>query len=113
MLRVTLGSRAFLITGDTERAAEADIVAGNPNIRADVLKVSHHGSATSTTENFLRLVMPSYAVIQVGADNNYGHPARAVIERLQDIGAEVFRTDFHGEVVFKTDGTSLEVMVEH
>ena len=74
-----------------------------------VLKVAHHGSKTSTTEDFLAAAQPRLAVISVGRDNNFGHPAPEVIERLRKNGIKIYRTDEDGAVVCRTDGKTLRV----
>jgi competence protein ComEC len=109
MLRVRFGDRSFLLTGDAESAEEAWVVGSGADLRADVLKVAHHGSPTSTTPAFLRAVRPSIALISVGAGNTYGHPGRRVLDDLAAAGALVVRTDRAGSVVVRTDGRSLVV----
>ncbi|MGB5193951.1 MAG: MBL fold metallo-hydrolase, partial [Polyangiales bacterium] len=108
-VRVTYGRRSFLMTGDLEAEAEDRLVARGSIMHADVLKVAHHGSRTSTSEAFLHGARPSVAVISSGAGNRYGHPSRAVLARLRDAGAEVLRTDVGGGVIVTTNGESLEV----
>jgi len=78
-------------------------------LRADVLKVAHHGSRTSTTDAFLARVRPRLAVVSVGAGNSYGHPNTDVLDRLRRAGAEVLRTDAEGAIVARTDGARLDV----
>jgi len=108
-LRLSYGRRAFLLTGDLEADAERRLVARGLVAHADVLKVAHHGSRTSSTETFLRAARPSLAVISSGAGNRYGHPSPSVVGRLRDLGARVLRTDRGGGVVIRTDGESLEL----
>ena len=79
------------------------------DIQADVLKVSHHGSNTATTAEFLKAVSPAYAVVSVGAGNDYSHPHASVLRRLEDSGCSVFRTDLNGTVVFRSNGAELTV----
>ncbi|MCL2056027.1 MAG: MBL fold metallo-hydrolase [Oscillospiraceae bacterium] len=108
--RFEYGEVSFLFTGDAEEAAEeaaAERYHRRGLLRADVLDVGHHGSKSSTSQNFLDLVNPRIAVISCGMDNGYGHPAREALERLS--GAEVYRTDIHGTVVIKTDGLGITV----
>lgn len=105
--RITHGENTFLFGGDAEWAAEHDLVDSGVDLSADVLKVNHHGSDTSTSYVFLRAVMPKYAVISVGKGNAYGHPSEAVLSRLRDAGAEVFRTDELGSIECISDGTSI------
>ncbi len=75
----------------------------------DILHVGHHGSASSTNENFLRLIQPEAAIISVGKDNDYGHPTKTVLNRLEDVGAKVYRTDLLGTIEIKTDGADYEI----
>lgn len=106
VLRVEYGSRAFLFTGDAEMLSENEITS---TIRADVLKVGHHGSPSSTGEAFLKKVSPTYAAISVGKGNSYGHPDAQVINRLSAAKTTILRTDTDGTIVFSTDGASLSV----
>jgi competence protein ComEC len=108
-LRLSYGRRSFLLTGDLEAEAERALLAHGLVPSADVLKVAHHGSRTSTTKRFLRAVGPSLAVISSGAGNRYGHPSPIVLGRLRDAGVEILRTDRGGGVIFSTDGASLEM----
>ena len=110
--KVTNGSDSFLFTGDMEQDAEKDLIANNKNISADVLKVGHHGSDTSSSYVFLREVMPRYAVISCGAGNSYGHPTDVVLSRLRDAGATLYRTDLHGDITFKSNGNGITVTTQ-
>lgn len=92
---------SFLFTGDAETESENEITA---QIKADVLKVGHHGSSTSSGKKFLRRVSPSYAVISCGTGNDYGHPHKETLEKLDAIGAAVYRTDLNGTIICRTDG---------
>ena len=96
---------SMLFTGDIEEIAEKAILAKyskNKNIlKADVLKVAHHGSKTSSTIDFLKAVKPNYAVIGVGKDNNFGHPSDITIQNLKDMGVKIYRTDEIGEIEIK------------
>lgn len=104
VVRQEVGRVAFLFTGDAGGQAEKDMLAARAEVGADVLKVAHHGSASSTGEAFLRAVRPRWAVISVGAQNPFGHPASSVLHRLSRAGVRVYRTDREGTVVFFTDG---------
>lgn len=109
VLRLALGSRVFLLTGDAEADAEAGLLAAfGPELRADVLKAGHHGSRTSSGEGFVRAVRPSFAVLSCGARNRFGHPAPEVVARFERHGARALRTDRDGGLVFRTDGAALE-----
>jgi competence protein ComEC len=100
----------MLFTGDAEGPEEDWLLAHAPSsLAADVLKVAHHGSATSTSAPFLRAVAPRIALVSVGADNGYGHPDASVLAALGTAGADVLRTDLAGTVVVRTDGRALEV----
>lgn len=107
---VRFGTSRFLLVGDAEQAEEEWLLANaRSELRADVLKVGHHGSATSSGEAFLAAVNPSLAVISVGRDNDYGHPSNDVLAALGRVGAEVARTDRNGTVVVRTDGHNITV----
>lgn len=100
----------LLLTGDMEAGAERELAEKFQDlIKADVLKVGHHGSKTSTTENFLRAVSPQVAVIQVGAKNRYGHPAPITLNRLENFGIRYYRNDTDGAVKLISDGQSFKV----
>lgn len=109
---VQFGDDRFLFTGDMENtdAAENDLVAywGEEALRADVLKVGHHGARTSTSYHFLRSVSPSYAVISVGEGNTYGHPTSETLNILGQAEVYVYRTDTMGTVVAVSDGQDIE-----
>lgn len=100
---------SFLFPGDLMEAGEMVLMESKPNLKADVLKIAHHGSGTSTTPAFLAAVQPKHAVISVGEYNSYGMPDDAVIRRLEQGGAQVYRTDRHGAVAAVTDGKTIEV----
>jgi len=110
VLRLTMGGVSFLLTGDISERAESTIVRSGVYLQADVLKVAHHGSRTSTSPLFLRRVRPLIDVISVGADNRFGHPAPDVLHRLQD--DTVLRTDLNGDVTVSTDGERLWVQTQ-
>lgn len=106
VLRLTYKDTSFLFTGDMETKAEELIL---DDIDVDVLKVGHHGSDTSSSEEFLERVTPDLAVILVGEENKYNHPSDEVLERLEKIGAEILRTDLHGNITIKSDGENLTI----
>jgi competence protein ComEC len=111
VLRLRYGNRAVLLPGDAEKQAENEMLAGNSAevMRADVLKTGHHGSKNSTTPEFLAAVRPHVAVISAGEENPYGHPNRELLERLEQGGVRILRTDREGAVHVFTDGNSLEI----
>jgi len=107
---VRYGMVRFLLVGDAERAEEDLLLAKHRgDLRAQVLKVGHHGSSTSSSDAFLDAVHPEVAVISVGAGNKYGHPSNDVLYALSRAGAEVLRTDQAGTVIVRTDGIHIEV----
>ena len=104
VLRLTYGSTSYLFTGDAENAAESDILKAGENVDADVLKVGHHGSSTSTSKKFLEAVSPDICVIQCGAGNSYGHPHAETIDAIENIGAEWYSNDRNGNIIIYSDG---------
>lgn len=104
VLRIVYREVSLLLTGDIERETERRILSLGETIHSNFLKVPHHGSGTSSSWEFLKLVSPQVAVISVGRRNNYGHPAPIVLERYEELNCQLFRTDNHGAVTFITDG---------
>ncbi|MDR7416880.1 MAG: DNA internalization-related competence protein ComEC/Rec2 [Armatimonadota bacterium] len=109
VIRLRYGERSVLLPGDVEGNAEAALVRSGEDLRADVLKVPHQGSRTSSTEEFLREVAPRFAVLSVGARNPFGHPHPQVLRRYAGLGVRVYRTDEDGAVTVITDGRRLWV----
>ena len=106
VIMLTYGDNKFLFTGDAGNESEGQITS---DIKADVLKVGHHGSDTSTSQAFLNKVSPKYAVIEVGKDNSYGHPTAATLAKLEKIGATIYRTDKDGTIIFTSDAKTITV----
>lgn len=111
ILRIDYGETSFLFTGDAERDAEQAVLNKGVDLSATVLKVEHHGSATSTGYVFLREIMPQYAVISVGNGNSYGHPTEETLSRLRDADVKVFRTDMQGDIFCTSDGKTVSFSV--
>lgn len=110
VLRISFGSVRMLLMGDAEGGEEGWLVARyGDSLRADVLKVGHHGSSTSSTASFLDAVRPDVALVSVGAGNSYRHPSQEVLQDLDERGVHLLRTDDDGTIVVSTDGTELEV----
>lgn len=107
--RLTFGDKAFLFTGDAETSVEKQLISGDYSLKADVLKLGHHGSNTSNSTAFLRQVAPDFAVITCGENNEYGHPHQEVVDRLTRQEMTVYRADVDGHIVFTTDGATLSV----
>jgi competence protein ComEC len=108
--KLTVGQKTFLFTGDAEADSEDEMMNGQISLKADVLKVGHHGGQTSTSAEFLKAVAPEYAVISVGAGNTYKHPNRETLARIAKI--KTYRTDLLGTVTFTTDGNTITVKSE-
>lgn len=109
VLRLELGRAAILLTSDIEGLGERALIDSGAPLHADVLKVPHHGSRTSSGPDFLAAVRPAVAVVSVGARNVYGHPDAGVLARLTAAGADLYRTDRDGAVLLETDGRVLDV----
>ena len=107
VLKVEHGENSFLFMGDAEAEAEADILSGGADVEADVLKVGHHGSRSSSSQKFLKAVDPAYAVISCGEDNSYGHPHAETLNNLRAMGVDVFRSDEQGTIVAVSDGSQI------
>lgn len=112
VMKIVYGNTSFLFTGDAELDEEEDIINAGYDISADVLKVGHHGSDSSTSYLWLREIMPEYAVISVGKGNSYGHPTETVLSRLRDADVQVFRTDLQGDIVAVSDGSNITITTE-
>lgn len=95
------GKLVWMFTGDIESEREGQLRRDYPNLKADVLKVAHHGSASSSTAEFINHIKPDYALISVGSNNRYDHPNLDVLERLEHNQIQTFRTDYHGSIHFK------------
>jgi competence protein ComEC len=108
--KFNFGSKSFLLMADAETREESEIAAfAGAGVKADILKVGHHGSKNASGENFLAAVRPDYAVISVGENNRYGHPHPDAVSRLEKIGSRIFRTDVLGDIKILTDGFILKV----
>jgi competence protein ComEC len=102
--RLVFSSNSFIFTGDITQTAEKEIIDKDMGVNSDVLKIAHHGSKTSSSEEFLKAVSPDVAVISVGKDNSYGHPTPEVLENLNKYGIKVLRTDELGDIKIISDG---------
>jgi len=105
VLKVTHGENSFLFTGDAEREEENDIIDAGADLESTVLKIAHHGSASSTSDEWLNAVNPAAAIISCGMNNEYGHPTVEVLDRLKERGIQTFRTDLQGDItIYEQDG---------
>jgi competence protein ComEC len=109
VLRLQLGNRALLLTGDIEMAGEARMLRSGENLRVDVVKVAHHGSRTSSIAPLIAVTQPRFAVISVGQTSIFGHPNSEVVERWQGSGAQVLTTGNSGTITVTTDGQELKL----
>ncbi len=107
VLRVVYGKTSFLFTGDAETEAEEDMLAAGRNLQSTVLKVGHHGSSTSSSDDFLAAVNPEYAVISCETGNSYGHPHQETMQKLHKAGIAVYRTDLQGTIIAQSDGETI------
>jgi competence protein ComEC len=108
--KLIYGEKSFLFTGDISGKIEASLTEDLTQIDSDILKVSHHGSKYSTSDEFIKAVSPQIAVIEVGKDNSYGHPTQDVLDRLLKYGINILRTDQGGDIKFISDGKILELI---
>lgn len=104
VLRITYKKRAFIFTGDAETLVEKEMLSAGYDLSADVLKLGHHGSSTSSSRNFLNAVNPDYAIISCGQNNDYGHPHRETITSLNKMDLTIYRTDRQGTIKAACDG---------
>lgn len=104
VMRLEYGDTSFLFTGDMTSKAERDLLEDGANVKCDVLKVGHHGSSGSSSYRFLYEAEPKIAVISCEAGNSYGHPHEEALSRLNDCGAEIYRTDLEGSIVIFSNG---------
>jgi len=108
--KLNYGKTDFLFTGDMEKNLENYLVlTKKENLKSDVLKIGHHGSRTSTSEEFLGWVFPQIALISAGQNNSYGHPTKEILNRLDSFAVKIFRTDLDGRIKIKSDGETIEV----
>ena len=109
MCRIVYGENSFMFTGDAEAETESFL---SGDLQSDVLKVGHHGSRTSTSEDFFYKVDPKIAIISCGEDNDYGHPHSEVVSLLESANVKIYRTDISGNITVTSDGKTLNVTTE-
>ena len=102
----------MLFTGDLEMDGEKVVLSNGFDLNAEILKVGHHGSDTSTSETFLNAVSPKLCIISVGEGNKYGHPAEETLNRFKDNDIQYYRTDESGSILLEIDGTSIVTKLE-
>jgi len=111
VIKVSYGDVSALFMGDSQAEVEENLLEAEIDISADILKVGHHGSKTSSSMDFLEAVDPEYALISCGVDNDFGHPNSFVLKKLEKREAEVYRTDIDGDIIIRTDGTKERIEV--
>ena len=109
VVKLIFGENSFLFTGDAYKSVERELLTKEIDIDSDILKVAHHGSKTSSAEEFIEKVSPETAIISVGKDNTYGHPHQEVLETLEKYGIKILRTDLEGDIKIISDGKNYEV----
>jgi len=112
VIRLTYDRISMLFTGDAERVEEEAILKSGADVRAQVLKVAHHGSPFSSSQRWLQAVAPEVAIISVGTDNAFGHPSYEVLTRLTQSNVTIYRTDRHGTITVRSDGRTYQIFTQ-
>lgn len=107
--KLVFGENSFLFTGDAEKDVEKELIIKKLSIDSDILKIAHHGSKTSSSDDFVKMVSPQIAVISAGKGNSYGHPHKEVLEVLAKYGIKILRTDLDGDIKIISDGENLKI----
>ena len=112
VIKATYGSTSVMLTGDAEKKSESDMLKkwSADALKSDILKIGHHGSDSSTTDAFLNAVSPEIAVISCGEDNKFDHPKPEILEKLENKGVVIYRTDIDGSIIFKSDGNQITLV---
>lgn len=109
VMKISYGQNSFMFTGDAESLVEKEILNENKDLKADVLKLGHHGSHSSTSEEFLKAVDPSIAIVSCAKDNKYGHPHKETMSKLKKAGITVYETFRDGDITISSNGKKLDV----
>ena len=113
IMKLTYGNKAFIFTGDAEKAAEAEVLKKHSNeLKADVIKFGHHGSSTSSSKEFIDAISPKYGIISCGVDNSYGHPHRETLDIIKNMGIESYRTDKQGQITITSNGENINIKTQ-
>lgn len=107
VLKVSYGENSFLLTGDAEKLSEGEILENGFDLEANVIKIGHHGSSSSSSEKFIEEVNPEYAIISCGKGNDYNHPHRETTSLLNSLKIKTLRTDLNGTITFSSDGVEI------
>jgi len=109
VIKLVYGKTSFLLMGDLAFEGEKKLIMGEIVLKSDLIKIAHHGSKYSTSDDFISRVRPAYAVISVGARNKFKHPSPATLKKLSDVGIRIYRTDINGTIVAKSDGEKMDI----
>ena len=110
--KIEYKNSSFIVMGDAEIESELEMIEGNYDLESNVLRAGHHGSSTSSIDEFVEKVNPKYAIISVGKDNTYGHPHKEIIDKFNKMDIDVLRTDEVGDIVFVSDGNKITLLKE-
>ena len=110
--KLTYGNNRFLFTGDAEKEGENEMLSKGYDLSCDILKLGHHGSSTSTTNKFLTAASPAVAIVSCGKDNDYGHPHKETMNKLNNNHITVYRTDSDGTILAETDGNTYSITTD-
>ncbi|WP_252226081.1 ComEC/Rec2 family competence protein [Clostridium sp. ZBS2] len=110
IMKLTFGDKKLMFTGDAETLVEQEVLSKySKDLKADVLKFGHHGSSTSSSNEFIQAVSPQYGIISCGTDNSYGHPNKETMSKISKNGIETYRTDLQGEITVTSNGKTISV----
>ena len=114
IMKLTFGETTFMFTGDAEKIAEDEVLSkySEEDLKSDVIKFAHHGSNTSSTEDFIKAVSPKYGILSCGEDNPYGHPRKKTLKTIEKHNIEVYRTDKQGQITAISDGENIKFTTE-
>lgn len=112
VIKITYGDTSFIFQGDSEQKVEKQLINLGYDLSADVIKIGHHGSKTSTYDDYLNEVNPDIAVISCAPDNNFGHPSYSVVDKLEDKDITTYSTSLHGNITISSDGKNITVFTE-
>ncbi|MPQ44025.1 ComEC/Rec2 family competence protein [Clostridium tarantellae] len=107
IMKFTFGENSFLFTGDAEKEVEREVLERGFNIDSDVLKTGHHGSHSSSSEEFIKAVSPKIAIMSLATHNKYGHPHKETIETFKKFGVKTYQTNLDGDIVLESDGHNI------
>ena len=111
-MQITAGKTSFLMTGDIEKAVEKQILTNYPDLKTTILKAAHHGSKTSSHDDFINTIKAKVGIISVGANNSYNHPSAEVVEALRNSGMDLYRTDINGTVTIECAEDRYKIFTE-